>query len=84
VTLLSSILQAGATGANIVNANGGTFFSSGYNLSSDAAGGDGSTGPGGLLSNSDDARNMNANLGPLQDNGGVTHTHALLFPQPGD
>ena len=82
VTLLSSILQAGATGANIVNASGGTFFSSGYNLSSDAAGGDSGTGPGGLLNNSDDVRNTNPNLGPLQNNGGGTQTHALLVPSP--
>ena len=82
VTLLSSILQAGATGANIFNATGATFLSSGYNLSSDAAGRRRRHRPGGLLSNSDDVRNTNANLGPLQNNGGVTQTHALLFPSP--
>jgi CSLREA domain-containing protein len=80
VTVMSTILRAGATGANIVNVTGATFVSSGYNLSSDAAGGDTGTGPGGFLLNTDDIRNTDPNLGPLQNNGGPTKTHALLFP----
>ena len=59
-------------------ASNGTVTSLGYNLSDDAAGGDGSTGPGGLLNGPGDMRNTNPHLGPLQDNGGPTMTHALL------
>jgi hypothetical protein len=57
-------------------------MSLGYNLSSDAAGGDGTTGPGGFLNATGDLRNTNPNLGPLQDNGGPTFTHALLPGSP--
>ena len=60
----------------------GTVISLGYNLSSDAVGGDGSTGPGGLLNGPGDIRNTNALLGPLQNNGGPTMTHALLSNSP--
>ena len=35
--------------------------------------------PGGLLNAPGDIRNTNPLLGPLQDNGGPTMTHALLF-----
>jgi Right handed beta helix region/Thrombospondin type 3 repeat len=82
----------------IFNANGGgsigngdgdgtigsraTVTSLGYNLSDDAAYGDGSTGPGGLLNGPGDNRNTNARLGPLQNNGGPTMTHALLSNSP--
>ena len=75
----STILQTGATGANLVNANG-SVVSDGYNLSNDPAGGDASTGPGGFLNELGDIRNTSPNLGPLQDNGGVTLTHAIIFP----
>jgi hypothetical protein len=60
----------------------GTLTSLGYNLSDDAAGGDGSTGPGGLLNGPGDIRNTNPLLGPLQNNGGPTMTHALLLNSP--
>src|SRR5206468_2716734 len=73
----STILNAGNAGENIFNDNG-TVTSRGYNLSSDAAGGDGTTGPGGLLNGTGDIRNTNPKLGPLQDNGGPTFTHAPL------
>ncbi|HUJ11119.1 MAG TPA: choice-of-anchor Q domain-containing protein [Verrucomicrobiae bacterium] len=63
-------------------ANSGTVTSLGYNLSSDAAGGDGSTGPGGLLNATGDIRNTDPMLGPLQNNGGPTLTHALLPGSP--
>jgi hypothetical protein len=72
----NTILNAGASG-NFQNLSG-TLISRGYNLSSDAADGDGSTGPGGLLNGPGDIRNTNPFLGPLQDNGGPTLTHALL------
>ncbi len=69
----NTILNAGKSGANIVN-SGGTVTSHGYNLSSDDGGGV-LTGPG-------DQINTNPLLGPLQDNGGPTFTHALLPGSP--
>jgi hypothetical protein len=87
-----SILNGTATAEisnTIFNANfggsigsNGTVTSLGYNLSDDAAGGDGSTGPGGLLNGPGDIRNTNPLLGPLQSNGGPTMTHALLMNSP--
>jgi hypothetical protein len=59
-----------------------TVISLGYNISDDAAYGDGSAGPGGLLDGPGDIRNTNALLGPLQNNGGPTMTHALLLGSP--
>jgi CSLREA domain-containing protein len=79
LTLRSTILRSGANGDNIVRSNG-SFTSLGFNLSNDAAGGDGSTSPGGLLNGPNDQRNTSPNLGPLQDNGGPTLTHAVVFP----
>jgi len=67
-----TILNMGASGANI--ANFGTVTSLGYNLSSDDGGGV-LTGPG-------DQINTNPLLGPLQNNGGPTFTHALLPGSP--
>jgi hypothetical protein len=69
----NTILNAGDSGANIAN-NGGTVTSHGYNLSSDDGGGF-LTGPG-------DQINTDPLLGPLQDNGGPTFTHALLPGSP--
>ena len=76
----STILNAGS-GLNITN-DGGTVLSHGHNLSSDAAGGNGTTAPGGYLNATGDIRNTNPKLGPLQDNGGPTFTHALLTNSP--
>jgi hypothetical protein len=67
-----TILNAGASGGTIANA--GTFTSLGYNLASDNGGGV-LTGPG-------DQTNTDPMLGPLQDNGGPTFTHALLPGSP--
>jgi predicted outer membrane repeat protein len=69
----SSILKHGSAGSNLAN-NGGAVLitSAGYNLSSD------STGPAGGT----DRLNVNPRLGPLQDNGGPTFTHALLPGSP--
>ena len=60
--------------------SGGTtqFNSGGHNLTSDSAGGDGGTGPFGSFGGPGDIRNTDPLLGPLQDNGGPTLTHALL------
>src|SRR6267142_2431793 len=69
----STILKRGESGANILN-DSGTVASDGYNLSSD----DGS----GYLIGPGDQINTDALLGPLQDNGGPTFTHALLPGSP--
>ena len=66
-------MNTGALGENIFN-NGGTVTSHGYNLSNDDGGGY-LTGPG-------DQINTDPLLGPLQDNGGPTFTHALLPGSP--
>jgi hypothetical protein len=68
-----SILNAGASGENIYNYYG-PVTSLGYNLSSDDGGGY-LTGPG-------DQINTDPMLGPLEDNGGPTFTHALLPRSP--
>ena len=73
LNLADDILNAGDSGGNIAN-NGGTVTSRGYNLSSDDAGGY-LTGPG-------DQINTDPMIGPLQDNGGPTLTHALLIGSP--
>ena len=79
----NTIFQSGASGGNIVN-DSGTIISQGFNLSDDAAGGDGLTGPGGLLNHSGDKRNTDPLLDPagLQDNGGPTMTIALQATSP--
>ena len=69
----NTILETGASGENIVNSSG-TVTSDGYNLSSDNAGG--------LLTTTGDQINADPLLGPLQDNGGPTFTHALLQGSP--
>ncbi|MGC1322760.1 MAG: right-handed parallel beta-helix repeat-containing protein [Candidatus Udaeobacter sp.] len=66
-------------GNTILNANesgniDGTVTSHGYNISSDDAGG--------LLTGPGDQINTDPLLGPLQDNGGSTFTHALLRGSP--
>ena len=73
VEVSDTILNAGASGENIFN-DGGAVTSLGYNLSSD----DGA----GYLTDPDDQINTDPLLGPLQDNGGPTLTHALLPGSP--
>ena len=73
VDIGSTILKAGTLGENILNSHG-TVASLGYSLSSDDGGGV-LTGPG-------DQINTDPMLGPLQDNGGPTFTHALLLGSP--
>ena len=72
-TIRNSILQVGSAGGTLAN-NGGTITSQGYNLSSDNGGG--------FLIATGDKINTNPLLGPLQDNGGPTQTHALLSGSP--
>ena len=69
----STILNANASGGNISNYYG-TVTSLGYNLSSDDGGG--------VLTSTGDQINTDPMLGPLQDNGGPTFTHALLCGSP--
>ncbi len=73
VTIQDTILNAGASGENIYN-DSGAVTSQGYNLSSDNGGG--------FLTATGDQINTNPMLGPLQDNGGPTFTHALLSGSP--
>ncbi len=80
VTVGNTIFKSGASGENIYNA--AHFVSAGHNLSNDAAGGDNSHGPGGLLNQPGDIRNTDPHLGPLTDNGGLTQTMALLPNSP--
>ena len=70
----NTILKAGVSGVNIFN-NGGSFITHGYNISSDNGSG--------LLNGPGDQINTDPMLGPLQDNGGPTFTHALLLGSPG-
>jgi hypothetical protein len=73
MTIGSTILNAGAWGENLYNGFG-TVISLGYNLSSDDGGG--------LLTAIGDQINTDPMLGPLQDNGGPTFTHAPLTGSP--
>jgi hypothetical protein len=69
----NTVFNAGVSGGTILG-NVGAWTSLGYNLASDDGGGV-LTGPG-------DQINTNPMLGPLQDNGGPTFTHALLPGSP--
>ena len=73
VNVADSLFNAGSSGANLYSYYG-FVFSYGYNLSSD----DGS----GFLTQTGDQTNTPALLGPLQNNGGPTPTHALLANSP--
>jgi hypothetical protein len=73
VSLINVVLNAGVLGENIFNAEG-TITSLGYNLCSDNGGG--------FLTAPGDQVNTDPLLGPLQDNGGPTFTHALLKGSP--
>ena len=73
VSIGDTVLKAGQAGGNIFN-DGGTVISRGYNLSSDFGGG--------YLNGPGDQINTDPILGPLQDNGGPTLTHALLPGSP--
>jgi len=71
VVIGQTILKAGSSGQNIV---GGIVTSLGYNLSSDDASA--------FLNASGDQNGTDPLLGPLQNNGGPTFTHALLNGSP--
>ncbi len=72
-----ALVEIGSTilnGSQTITNESGTIFSAGYNLSSDDGGG--------FLTATGDLINTNALLGPLQDNGGPTFTHALRCGSP--
>jgi hypothetical protein len=69
----NTIFDAGSSGENIFN-SAGTVTSLGYNVSSDDGGG--------FLTGAGDQINTDPLLGPLQNNGGPTFTHALLPGSP--
>ena len=69
----NTILKAGASGVNIFN-NGGSLITHGYNVCSDNGSG--------FLNGPGDQINTDPMLGPLQNNGGPTFTHALLPGSP--
>ena len=73
VEISNTILNAAVPGVNIGSLDG-TIISHGYNISSDGAGSY-LNGPGDIL-------NTNPLLGPLQNNGGPTMTHAVLSNSP--
>jgi hypothetical protein len=70
----STVLNASASGQNINHCDTCTITSEGYNLSSDD--------DGGYLNGPGDQINTDPMLGPLQNNGGPTLTHALLLGSP--
>jgi hypothetical protein len=73
VEIGNTILKAGPGGENISMLDA-ALTSLGYNLSDDDGGG--------FLTATGDQTNTNPMLGPLQDNGGPTFTHALLPGSP--
>src|SRR5207237_7662699 len=70
----NTILNAGSGGNIFSFGNQGRIISDGYNLSSDNGAG--------YLSAAGDQINTDPRVGPLQDNGGPTVTHALLADSP--
>ena len=70
----NTILNEGPASANIYNNSSGVVMSLGYNLSSDDAFG--------ILTGPGDQIRTDPKLGPLQNNGGHTLTHALLPGSP--
>ena len=74
VSIGQTILNTGPSGQNIYR-NSGAVTSLGYNLSNDNGNG--------LLTGPGDQINTDPLLGPLQNNGGPTFTHALLPGSPG-
>src|SRR5262249_43979370 len=71
VNIKNSIVARGQSGDNCVNE--GTINSQGHNISSDNSC---------FSSGGTDLLNSDPRLGPLQDNGGPTFTHALLTGSP--
>src|SRR5207302_3916995 len=70
----NTLLKAAASGVNLEIGKLATVTSHGYNVCSDNGGG--------FLNGPGDQINTEPMLGPLQDNGGPTFTHALLPGSP--
>ncbi|GEM_PF-2593644 len=68
VSLLNTVIAEQTAGSDCYATVGGTLISLGHNLDSDNSC---------SLNASGDVSNTNPQLGPLTDNGGPTHTHAL-------
>lgn len=81
LTLENTVLLETGTRGNL-RYEYGAVISLGNNLSSDAAGGDPTAAPGGLLDAPGDIRNTDPQLLPLADNGGSTQTRALAATSP--
>jgi CSLREA domain-containing protein len=83
VTIGNNIFRVGTAGITLADSGNGCLVSQGFNIASDGANDDPQTpanetyltGPG-------DRINTDPLLGPLQDNGGPTQTHALLQGSP--
>jgi hypothetical protein len=74
VQFRNTIISGGGERPNFFADAGGTFVTEGHNLSNDASGD--------LNPELDDLPSTDPLLGPLQDNGGPTFTHALLEGSP--
>jgi hypothetical protein len=74
LSMENTIFNVSPGGHSLATDGYGTIFSNGYNLSSDDGGG--------YLIGPGDQINTDSLLGPLQDNGGPTFTHALLPSSP--
>jgi hypothetical protein len=80
VTIRGTILNGGVFGDNLYNVSG-SVTSLGYNLSNENGVTNLFGGTGDLMATGDQI-NTDPMLGPLQDNGGPTFTHALLAGSP--
>jgi hypothetical protein len=82
VRLTNTILASNTAGTNpdCTDSGGKTITSQGHNLVGDVTGCTFSTGTGDLMGTASSP--IVPNLGPLQDNGGSTKTHALLTDSP--
>ncbi|HTP10546.1 MAG TPA: choice-of-anchor Q domain-containing protein, partial [Anaerolineae bacterium] len=74
LVIQNSIVAHNGVTNNLRIENGAVFTSAGYNLTN--------SGVGTSFTATTDLRNTNPLLGPLQDNGGATWTHALLPNSP--
>ena len=70
LTLGNTIIRSAGSGATVMASESATVTSLGYNMTDD--------GGGGFLNQPGDRVNTDPMLGPLQDNGGPSFTHALL------
>jgi hypothetical protein len=82
VEVSNTVFRKLGSSSNLYPPAGGGIISRGHNLTDDPAGGDGGTGPGGILNAPGDIRNTDPLLAPLADNGGATMTHALSPGSP--